>query len=401
MKNLIIIKLTVLCILSFTPIILSQEPGMRKSFSDEITGRTFNNFRTDSTEVLFYQVFIQDEFLYDEPKNNAEAVYTLDSGTFVEVAEETGGSFIKIKALDKFHGIIEGWVRSNALKKEKYYAKPFGGSKKSSDTSISDLRKNPHWIRSGSAIVYSDSSRSAALAILKAGDPVFVKEFITEDYYPVYFKNGEGGLSEGFINTADISEYALIPNASTDIDELYKIYNPILIRNDLDKAGFISFKGISFKNKDVTEFTEDKVCKERSADTLSFRYSLSSNIHDIKKRTEIRNRPEKPSIAMYRFLPDENILTSRDTVKCRVIEIASVPRIAKITVGGIEESSVTNMISKLYITTLDNFGMDIVFHKEVEEFTFSYKKDISNGKIFDTKTDTEKVIKRLIAFRKH
>jgi hypothetical protein len=104
---------------------------------------------------------------------------------------------------------------------------------------------------------------------------------------------------------------------------------------------------------------------------------------------------------MYRFLPDENIITSSDTVKCRVLELISTPRSSSISVGGIEESSFTNTITKLYITTLEKFGMDIVFQRESEEYTFRYKKDSSSGRIFDTRTDTEKVIKRLVAFRKH
>jgi hypothetical protein len=391
-----------MCVLLILPtMLISQETGLRKSFSDARTGQTYNNFRSDSTEALFYQVFIQGEFLYEAPKSNAEAVYSLDKDIFVEIAEETAGSFLKIKVLDKFHGIIEGWVRAKALRKDKYYGRPFSSFKKLPQNNETDIKKNPHWIKKASATVFSDSTASSPAALLKTGDMIYVKEFLQGVIYPVYYSGNGGILSIGYVQTEDISELAILDGSSSDIEALHGIYGPILLRNDLDKAGFISYKGVMFKNKDVREFTEDKLCREKSADTLFFRYTLSTNTSDIKKKTEIRNRPEKSLISMYRFLPDENIITSSDTVKCRVLELISTPRSSSISVGGIEESSFTNTITKLYITTLEKFGMDIVFQRESEEYTFRYKKDSSSGRIFDTRTDTEKVIKRLVAFRKH
>ena len=381
--------------------VFCQDIGLRKSIVDDRTDQTYNNFRSDSTQVLFYQVLVQNDFLYDAPKNNAEAVYTLDADMFVQIVEE-GGSFVKIKILDKFHGIIEGWVRAGTLRKIKYYGRPFGDTKEKQAVSDIDLKKNPHWIKSGSSVVFADSAAAVPAGVLKTGDLVFVRDFSAGDAWSVHYKGSEGTMTSGFVKKADLSEIALLGGeASTDIKALYEIFNPIILKYDLDRSGFISFKGVSFKNKDVNEFTEDRLCKEQSDDTLKFRYSVSSNIHDIKKETAVRNSPDKPLISMYRFLPDENILTSRDTIKCRVIETASSPRIARIVVGGIEESEITNTITKIHITYIEKHKMNVVFQKETDIYTFRYKKDTSNGKIFDTDTDVEKTVKRMVAFRKH
>lgn len=378
-----------------------QETGLRKSIVDDRTGQTYNNFRSDSTQVLFYQVLVQNDFLYDAPKNNAEAVYTLDSDMFVQIVED-GGSFIRIKILDKFHGIIEGWVRSGTLRKVKYYGRPFGEKNEKPEGSDIGLKKNPHWIRSASAVVYADSAATVPAGVLNTGSLVFVRDFSAGDVCSVNYKGSEGAMTSGFIKKADLSEVALLAGeASTDIKALYDIFNPIILKYDLDRSGFISFKGISFKNKDVNEFTEDRLCKEQSEDTLKYRYSVSSNIHDIKKVTAVRNSEDKPQISMYRFLPDENILTSRDTIKCRVVETASVPRIARIVVEGIEESEITNSIAKIHITFIEKEKMHIVFQRETDTYTYRYRKDISSGQIFDTHTDVEKIVKRMVAFRKH
>ncbi|HXK49080.1 MAG TPA: hypothetical protein PKW56_01300 [Clostridiales bacterium] len=378
-----------------------QNIGLRKSIVDDKTGQTYNNFRSDSTQVLFYQVLVQNDFLYDAPKNNAEAVYTLDADMFVQIVEE-GGSFIRIKVLDKFHGIIEGWVRSGTLRKVKYYGMPFGERKDKPAGSDIDLRKNPHWIRSASAVVFADSSASVPAGVLSAGDIVFVREFTAGDNYHVHYKGQEGAMISGFVKKTDLSEIALLGGeASTDIKALYERFNTIILKYDLDRSGFISFKGINFKNKDVNEFTEDRLCKEQSEDTLRYRYSVSTNIHDIKKETAVRNSEDKPLISMYRFLPDENIITSRDTIKCKVLETVSVPRIARVAVGGIEESEITNSMIRLHLTFIEKENMHVVFQRETDTYIFRYKKEISTGRIFDTKTDVEKTVKRMVAFRKH
>jgi len=390
-----------ICIILMVTSAFCQDIGLRKSVVDDRTGQTYDNFRSDSTQVLFYQVLVQNDFLYDAPKSNAEIVYTLDEDMFVEVIDDRG-SFIRINILDKFHGIIEGWVRSGTLRKDKYYGQPFSDLKEKPAVSDIESKKNPHWIRSAAAVVYADSAATVPAGVLNTGDIVFVRDFSEGDTYPVRYKDQQSGMTSGYVKKADLSEIAVLGGkASTEIKNLYDLFNPIILKNDLDRSAFISYKGIKFKNKDVNEFTEDKVCREHSADTLKFRYSLSSNIHDIRKSTEIRDREEKPFISMFRFLPDENIVTSRDTIKCKVIETLSVPRIARITVGGIEESEITNAITRIHVTHIEKHEMNVIFQKETDIYTFRYKKDTSSGKIFDTHTDIEKTVKRMVAFRKH
>jgi hypothetical protein len=104
---------------------------------------------------------------------------------------------------------------------------------------------------------------------------------------------------------------------------------------------------------------------------------------------------------MFRFLPDEEIITTRDTVKCAVIEYVSVPKSAKIAVGGTEESSVTNSVTKLYLTKVEKDNFYVVFQRETSEYRWTYSRNIDSGELLKSKTDTEKIIKRLIAFRKH
>lgn len=380
-----------------------QTSGLRKSLTDDRSGQTYNNFRSDSTEAVFYQILKPDEFMYDEPKNNAEAVYTLDAETFVESVEEAdGGKFIKIKVLDKLHGIVEGWIRSSSLKEEKYYGISYAKYKLLSKNADFDKKINPHWIKERFQIVYFDSTLSGeASGTLNKGDIVFVEKFNSDSIAPVHFLDKAGRLTKGFIRKNSLSELALMNEASGDLETLFKKYDPVLLRNDIDKAAFISYNGINFFNKEAKEFTEDKLCKEISADTLSYRYTISSNMNDIKKRTDVRKKINKTDIAMYRFLPDENIITSRDTVKCAVLEYVSVPKSAKISVNGMEESSISNSITKILITRLEKFNMDIVFQRETTLYEWTYTKNISSGEIVKTNTNTEKIVKRMIAFRKH
>jgi len=396
LKNIILILF-----ISFT-FVFSQNIAMKKSLSDDRTGQTFNNFRTDSTEAVFYKILKQDEFLYDEPKNNGEAIYTLDSESFVEsVQEEDGGNFIKVRVLDKFHGIIEGWIRSTSLNNDKYYGQSFLKYKKLSKNEDINKKVNPHWIKNDIEVVYLDSTLSGAAAgTLKKGDLVFLDKIYDLKACAVNF-NQNGGLVRGFLNKEALSEMAILENSSADFSKLFEKYDPVLLRNDIDRSAFISYNGVDIHNKETKEFTEDKVCKEISADTLSYRYSISSDISNIQKKLDIRKRYDKSNIAMYRFLPDENIITRLDTIKCKVLEFVSIPKSAKISMGGVEESSMTNTISKLYITHIETFNMDIVFHRETTEYEWTYTKNISTGEIVKSNTNIEKVIKRMIAFRKH
>ncbi|HQO09330.1 MAG TPA: hypothetical protein PLP37_04400 [Clostridiales bacterium] len=382
-------------------ILISQSAGIKKTLFDDKTGQTYNNFRSDSTESVFYQVQKPEEFLYAEPKYNSDPVYTLDEDMFLEYAgEKESEDFLKVKVFDKLSGIITGWVRTSALKKEKFFARSFESYVKSPPPADFEKKKNPHWIKNDLQPVYADSSmQGSATAVLKKGDLVYL-DLADGSNSKIYFTN-DGTLSTGFVKKDQLSELAILPEASNDLVSLFKRYDPVLLRNDIDKAAFISYNGINFINKEAKEFTEDKICKEKSADTLSYRYSISSNINDIKRKTDVRKNYDKTGIAMYRFLPDKDIITKADTVKCKVLEFVSVPKSAKITIGDTEESTVENTITKLYITHIDKFDMDIVFQKEAVDYEWTYSKDTKSGKITRSDTKTERIVKRMIAFRKH
>jgi hypothetical protein len=381
--------------------IFAQSSGIRRSVTDSNTGLTFNTFRSDSSEAVFYVVLKQGEFLYDEPKNNAELIYSLNSDVFVEFARESG-NFYNVKVKDKFHGTVTGWVRKGSLGSTAYYGRPLSDSKSISAEPEADLRKNPNWVKTDNALVYSDSLLEGQVAaVLKKGDLVYLVKASPGSDQAVYYTAKGNRLERGYLKKDFLSELALIPDGRTDFDALFAKFNPVLLKNDLDRAGFAAYNGIRFMNRESGEFTEDKVCREKGSDTLLYRYSLSDNINDIKKRTEIRSRQNKNDIAMFRFLPDEEIITTRDTVKCAVIEYVSVPKSAKIAVGGTEESSVTNSVTKLYLTKVEKDNFYVVFQRETSEYRWTYSRNIDSGELLKSKTDTEKIIKRLIAFRKH
>jgi hypothetical protein len=378
-----------------------QGSGVRRSVTDSNTGMTFNTFRTDSAEAVFYVVLKQGEFLYDEPKSNAELKYSLNSEAFVEFVSESG-TFYNVRILDKFHGIIEGWVRKSSLQLTPYYGRSFKDLKKLPPDRSADLRINPNWIKDDSALVYADSSLTGTVtAVLKKGDLVFLKSGSYGDGQAIYYNSNKNKIEPGFIAKDYLTELALIPDGRTDFDSLYSKFSPALLKNDLDRSGFASYNGILFSGTGSGEFTEDKVCREIGPDTLKYRYSTSLNMNEIKRKTEIKNAPAKKDIAMFRFLPDEDIATSRDTVKCSVIEFVSVPKSARIAVGKTEESSVTNSITKLYITKINKENMYIVFQRENAEYKWTYSRDLETKEILKSKTETEKTVKRLIAFRKH
>ncbi|MFO7810419.1 MAG: hypothetical protein R6V47_03490 [Candidatus Delongbacteria bacterium] len=381
----------------------AQNSGLKKTVTDSNTGITFNNFRTDKTEAVFFQVLKPVEFLYDAPANNAEPVYSLSAGMFVEVIEDSRkGNYMQARVLDKFNGVIEGWIRISALKKDRYYAASYSEIKNIPENGKrSEMKINPHWIRQNTVNVFSDSTLSGNIeAVLSKGDLVYVLKFSNE-ICRIGFEEEEGVFKKGYVVKKGLSEFAVISDALTDTDSLYSRFNGAVLRNDLDKSGFVSYSGIAFKGLKTEEFTEDKVCREISPDSILYRYSRSSDPMNRSKHIEVRNEEEKRKIAMFRFLPDEKMITSRDTVECSVVEIVAVPKSASIITQDIEQATITNTIHKIYITRLEKFEMDLVFHREVYEFTWSYSKDLTEDKITDTSTETEKIIKRLIAFRKH
>lgn len=383
--------------------LLSQEPGIRKSVVDQVSGQVFNNFRSDSTETVFFQVLKPAEFLYGEPKNNSDAVYSLAQDMFVEEIDGSStGSFIKVKVSDKQHGIIEGWVRKGALKNMKFFGRSFEVSEDQTIKSQQmDLKQNPHWVKNENDPVYSDSTLTGEVSgLLRKGQILFIKDF-TPEYCSVYYENDEGILLNGYVKPESCSELAIIPESSTDTEKLFEKFNQVILKNDFDRAGFVSYSGIKFFGKNREEFTEDKVCREITEDSLLFRYSSGNSLNAPKKHYDIRNKMREPGIVMYRFLPDETIITTMDTIFCSAVEYVSTPKVAKISVGDTEEGSVTNSITKLLLTKIEKYDMFVVFHRETSLYEWTYSKDNLTGSFIKSDTKIEKFIKRLTAFRKH
>lgn len=383
--------------------LISQEPGIRKSVADQVSGQVFNNFRSDSTEAVFYQVMKPAEFLYGEPKNNADAVYSLAQDMFVEKLEDQlTGSFIKVRVSDKQHGVIEGWVRKGALKNMSFFGRSFEATDDQTIKSQQmDLKKNPNWVKNDNEPVFSDSTRTGdPSGFLNKGQIVFVKEFMP-DYCSVYYGNAEGILLNGYVAPGSFSELAIIPESSSDTDKLFGIFNPVIIKNDLDRSGFVSYSGIKFTGKNREEFTEDKVCREITEDSLLFRYSSGNSLIAPRKHYDIRSKMKEPGIVMYRILPDEKVVTTMDTILCSVVEYVSTPKVAKISVGNTEEASVTNSINKIFLTKIEKYDMYVVFHRETSLYEWTYSKDLLTGNYIKSDTKIEKFVKRLTAFRKH
>ena len=284
----------------------------------------------------------------------------------------------------------------------KFYGSSF---KVSEDKSIRsqqiDLKKNPHWVKNENEPVFSDSTLTGdPSGFLNKGRILFVKEF-TPGYYSAYYEGEEGILLEGYVRPESCSELAIIPESSTDTEKLFEKFNKVILKNDFDRSGFVSYSGIKFSGKIREEFTEDKVCREITEDSLLFRYSSGNALIAPKKHYEIRSGKTEPGIVMYRFLPDERIITTMDTIFCSVVEYVGTPKVAKISVGDTEEASVTNTISKVFLTKIEKYDMFVVFHRETSVYEWTYSKNIPNGNLLESDTKIERSVKRLTAFRKH
>ncbi len=387
---------------SFLPAAETQE-RLRRTVTDSNTGMTFSNFRSGENESVFYQVLRPVDFLYREPSGNADPVYSLSRDIFVEVDESSRtGSFVRAKVLDRLHGVIEGWVRMSALRNIRYYGRSYSEHKELSERGSEMNRKiNPHWVISEKQTVYGDSAMTVRSDMhLNKGDIVYVKD-LSATFPGISFYGTGGHLLEGFVPANSLSELAVVPGGETDMKKLISHFSTALLKNGIDKPGFMSYSGIRISELNHEEFTEDRICRELPNDSLF--YGVSNSLYPLERKrfSTPRNDPSVLNYAMYRFLPDEQIVTSNDTISCRVIELVTVPRSAKMTMDGIEHSTVSNSITRLYITRIENHDMDIVFHKEISDYTLKYAKDTKTGKMLSSESTTEKLVKRLTAFRKH
>ncbi|MDA3838063.1 MAG: hypothetical protein PF574_03670 [Candidatus Delongbacteria bacterium] len=399
----------ILLSIAFVSIVYSQEAKLMKSIVDTKTGITFNNFRTDSLETIFYKVKIDNGLVYDSPKNNAELKYSLNINSIVEYLElGPKKKFVKIRLIDSPSNVVEGWVRKKTISRMKYYGRSFlsftqdSSEKNNIDNNLID----PRWIKTSDSKVFLEENLSGnEVTILAKGDLVFVDSLFVNSLFndtaKIKYRNNEGGFITGFIKSEVLSTFAMIDNPKTDFDVLLKDINPLVFMYNLNKSGFISYSGLLISNDLKKNINEDKVCREIGADSLLYKFTFSDDIKNIVKKYESKSNPSRHNFAMFRKLPNKKIITRADTIDCQVIEIVHRPKTASITSNNIEKTDITNKISKFYVHHLDKFDMDIVFQKETNEYHWSYKKNLENGEYIEHKYKPTKIIQRVIAFRKH
>ncbi|MCK4979418.1 MAG: hypothetical protein KAS62_03430 [Candidatus Delongbacteria bacterium] len=384
--------------------IISQEIGLKKSLIDDKTGITYNNFRTDSTETIFYEVRINKGLIYDSPKKNAELIYSLDINSLVEYLElGPNKNFIKIRVLDKGASIVEGWVRKKILSKTKYFGRSYllSAKEKNERSEIENGLKDPRWVKEPNLKTFSNEELSGEeVIVLSKGDVVFI-DSLMNNTARVKFEKTDGIYITCYVDAKFLTPLAIIDNAKTDLDELFKDIDPLVFMYGFNKSGFISYSGLSISNSFRTNFNEDKVCREIGKDSLMYKFTFGDDINSIVKKYENKLKPSKHNFAMYRRLPNETIITRSDTLDCKVIEIVHTPKSASITSNNIEKLEVINKISKFFIYRIDNLDMDMVFQKETDEYFWYYEKDLKNGSYIDQKYKSTKVIKRVTAFRKY
>ncbi|MCK5759759.1 MAG: hypothetical protein KAH33_00595 [Candidatus Delongbacteria bacterium] len=384
--------------------IFSQEIGLRKSLIDDKTGITYNNFRTNPAETIFYEVKLDRSLVYDSPKKNAELIYSLNVNTLIEYLElGPQKNFIKIRILDKGTDIVEGWVRKKSLSKMKYFGRSFLSLaiEKTEKSEIVNNLKDPHWVKGSDQKTFSNKELTGSeVVVLNKGDIVFIDSLFS-NAARVKFEKAEGIYISCYVDKEILTPLAIIDNAKTNLDELFKDIDPLVFMYGLNKSGFISYSGLSISNTLRTNFNEDKVCRELGKDSLMYKFTFSDDINSIVKRYESKLKPSKHNFAMYRRLPNETIITRSDTLDCKVIEIIHTPKSASVTSNNIEKLEVTNKISKFFVYHIDNLDMNMVFQKETDEYFWSYEKDLKNGSYIDQKYKPTKIIQRVTAFRKY
>ena len=414
------ILLFIFLFLTLQPFLFSQEPttvtnnGLRKTVLDDESKIAYNNFRSDSTDAIFYMVKIDNDLMYEKANKNSEVIYSLVNYSFVEFLKTSKTKkFLKVRIYDKKYDFIEGWVRKKSLKKEKYYGrslKKISKDKKNEEQlskKISENEISPYWVKKDNSILFSnDNLTGNVIKTLKIGDQIFVSDIDTNTgIASVNIKDGKGVYLKGFINVTNISEILLI-DGRTDFENLFKEFDQSLLENDIIRNSFISYKIIKLKGSLKEKIIEDKRCKilnnEDDADSLAYKSSLSNNKYKFNEVYATLGNMKNKLYSMYRFLPDEKIIMSNDTLNCKVIELVYKPRVSSIELGGIKEGKILNKIAKLYIHTseeLDN--LQIVIQRKTEVFEWSYQYDLENSKYLKNIYDKTVKMKRMVAFKRY
>ena len=401
-QKIVLYTYAIVCIFIFS--VSAQEVGIRKSIVDSKTGITFNNFRKDSTEVIFYEVKIDNGLVYDAPKKNANPIYSLDVNSIVEyLGLGPKKKFVKIRLVDTPTNTIEGWVRKNNLSKMKYYGRSFSAFSQDSDKEKSNIMNtliDPRWISKINSNIFSDSTLTKKIYHLNIGSIVYVDSLIGNTA-KIRFENNKHSFIPGFIDINSLSSLAVIDSAQTDFDTLFNTINPLVLSYDLNKSGFISYSGIIISKNLKKSMNEGKICREIGNDSLLYEFTLTNDVKDIVKKYVDKTQRFNHDFAMYRILPEKDIFTRQDTIHCKVIEIVHRPKTATISLDNAEETEITNKITKYYISHIDKFDMDIVFQKETNEYYWYYKKNLKSGKYIENEYKPTTVLQRVIKFKKY
>lgn len=392
----------------------SNSNGLRKTVFDEKSKISYNNFRTDSSEVIFYMIKVDNDLMYEKANKNSEVIYSLSSYTFVEfIKKSKSKKFYKVRIYDSKYDFIEGWVRKKTLKREKYYGVSLKIKTKEKEEKkriikiISENEISPYWVRVKEVdLKANDNLTGENLKTLKTGDQVFVTNIdISTKIASVNVKDGKGIYLKGFLNVSDISEILLV-DGRTDFENLFKDYDQSLLENDIITDAFLSYKTIKIKGTFKEKFIEDKRCRiknnDNTSDSLAYKSSHSNNkykfIETFATLGEMKNR----LYSMYRFLPDEKIIMSNETLDCKVIELVYKPKISSIELGGIKEGKILNKKAKIYIHTSKELGnLQVVVHRQDDIFEWSYKYNLSKDEYIKNIYDKTVIIKRMVAFKKY
>ena len=398
--------------------LISQEnnvTGLRKTAFDEESKISYNNFRSDPSEVIFYMVKVDNDLMYKKANKNSEVVYSLNSYSFVEfIKRSKSKKYVKVRIYDKNFEFIEGWVRKKTLKKEKFYGSSLKLLTKNKEKKkelikiISEHEISPYWVKKDNTNLFANNNLTGnIIKTFKTGDQIFVSNIdIQTGIASVNFKEAKGIYLKGFVGVRDISEVLLI-DGKTDFGNLFKEFDQSLIENDIIRESFISYKIIKIKGTLKEQIIEDKRCRfvnedDDSGDSLAYKSSLSNNKYKFNEVFTTLGNMKNRLYSMYRFLPDEKIFMSNDTLNCKVLEIVYKPRVSSIELSGVKEGKILNKKAILYIHTSKELDdLQIVIQRKVEVFEWTYKYDLSNSKYIKNIYDKTVKMKRMVAFRKY
>ncbi|MBN1971445.1 MAG: hypothetical protein JXR48_01195 [Candidatus Delongbacteria bacterium] len=380
MKFILLILLTV-------SITLSAQ-GIMKTFSDPVSKQNFNNFKSDSTEVVFIVIKIDKWLLYSNASNSSDVIATLGKGTFCEYYGSED-QYYKIRVYEEKNGYIEGFAKKNGFETNKYYGKSFTLK---NDSSIGNFDV-VMWVLEDTP-VYSDSLLTNRFTDFEKGQKIYMIERLGEIYKITK------GASEAavYVSGKSVGPFITGKGYSTDFENLPNQISTSLLKYDIDTEAFLSYRVLQTKNNYPVQFTEDKRCHIES-DSILYRYSYDNNDQEIFKRLEIKGVTDH-KFSMYKQIDNKTIITPGDTLDCFGIEVFYKPKAGKVIIDNIETNEIYNKSSKLYIYNNPVDNINLVVEREDFEYIWKYKYLLNEKKFENSDASVVNSIKRLITYRK-